>query len=259
MPTVSQLRSMMIAPLYGGDAAFVVPTNEDRAVYNEVINMFSDAGDDLSITASTLRSEVILGTTLSFEFSIRADQPSPTMAGVRTSENRLDINDAFTVGSMSLGFGNELIASVRPGDLVVQYWPNPAAVAAGTGAGGFAAAGALALQQAYNSRLDWTVNAVRYIKAMDTLRFKYVDFAQGGTLIFTASNTADSAYRNEQVWFPLCPCITMAGSDEVLIRVNVPDSTNFSPTALNRTVAVLQLRGIRIQNGGVNLKRRSLR
>lgn len=255
MPTVSQLRSMMIAPLYGGDAAFVVPTNEDRAVYNEVINMFSDAGDDLSITTSTLRSEVILGTTLSFEFSIRADQPSPTMAGVRTSENRLDINDAFTVGSMSLGFGNELIASVRPGDLVVQYWPNPAAVAAGTGAGGFAAAGALALMQAYNSRLDWTVNAVRYIKAMDTLRFKYIDTAQGGI----APATGDSAYRNREVWFPLTPCITMAGSDEVLIRVNVPDSTNFSPTALNRTVAVLQLRGIRIQNGGVNLKRRSLR
>jgi hypothetical protein len=81
------------------------------------------------------------------------------------------------------------------------------------------------------------------------LHFKRVDTAQAGTLVFTASNTAQSYFRGSDAFFEFAPFVNLTGRSSSVFKLTMPDSTDFTLVASNRVIAVLELRGLLIANG----------
>lgn len=239
-------------PLYGGDPRYIYPANIARATYNEILNTYADAPDDLSIQQGIIRSEAVLsvaGGTQNILFNVRSDQANPTNA-IRSTERRLDIRDSFVVTSMSVQFGNELIAASLPATLVPQTWPNPETVAAAPLLKGGLGANAPGVMQCYNGVLQMLVNTVQYIDGIDCLNFLEAGQAQMGQLIFTASNQDWNQGKGKDMgFFEITPNMNIWGSDKVQLNLALPDPFTFSAVALNRVVAVLMLRGFKIQGG----------
>lgn len=221
-----------------------------RVAYNAALQMFRNAPDNTPILPATLRSEAILGTQQQIVWEFTAQAPNPGNAGVvRSSENRLTLEDAFMITDLAIMFGNELTAGTTPGQVLMQTWENPAAVAVlPLTVGGFGA-NASAILEAYNGLLDLLVDSVQYMRGMDALRFKRVDTAQAGTLLFTASNQAQSFFKSDEVFTPITPFVNITGRSDVKLTLNMPDSTAFTGVANNRVIAAAFLRGLRIQNG----------
>jgi len=239
------------ANVYGdaGHTPYVTPVTEERATYNEILRFYRNHPADIAILPSQLRSEQALSDTRnSFAFNVRVDQPNPGLTAIRSTENRLDINDAFVVMSMSVQFGIELIASTTPGAVIPQTWDNPAAYSA-TGGGGFGAASA-ALTEAYNGQLGMTVNTVQYMSGLDMGRFKSVGTAQGGVLSAVAGPYAQSEYGNKKGFSSVLPTIRLQGGDKTQFVCTLPEAANFGALATYRIVPILLLNGWRIQNGG---------
>lgn len=225
-----------------------------RIAYNGALRQFRNAPGDTPILPSTLRSEAVLAVQNSIQFNVLQNTPNPGNNGVvRSSEKRLQLQDAFVVTAISVMFGNELTAGTKPGSVMLQTWENPAAVAVlPLTVGGFGA-NAPSLIEAYNGTLDMLVDTVQYLSGLDMLHFKRVDTAQAGTLLFTASNQAQSYFDGEGAFFPIAPFVVLAGSSAPLFTVNLPDSTDFTLVASNRVIAVLLLRGLKVANGAAML------
>jgi len=246
--------------IYGGRVPYVEPLTEERAAYNEVLRIYDEEGafsDDykgppIAPFASTLRSDLRLTGSLAapnvMEFNFRTNQVNPGMITVGDADNRLDDNDAFMVREVSLSFGVKLDAAAPDSSAVLQQWPNTAAKSGLLG-GGFAAAGGAALMRVYNGSMDLEVNAIKFMEGMDCLNFIFADQAQMGTLLFTASNQAFNAFGGSKGWKSLTPQMRFSGSDKTQFRVNVKSPLTFVDAAFV-TIASLQLRGLRIQNGG---------
>lgn len=221
----------------GGGGRFLVPVTEDRVLYNEALRAYRSLPDIVPMQSS-LRSEVILGTSKTIEFAIRSDQPNPGMPSIRSSENRLDLNDGFFVTDISVQVGIELKTSTTPGQLQFQTWPNPATLANG----GFGANGA-AMWELYNGLLNWQINTVTYGDGVGMDQFLRIDTAQGGSTTTKPFNKPGDAFKR------LTPAFNMVGKDKVKFIVALPDSTAFTSEATAQVVAVLMLRGLKIQNG----------
>lgn len=230
----------------------VTPTNDWRAAYNEVIKAYADVLTPeqlavLPIFPSTIRTDQVLnaaGVNV-IEWTIRKDAPNPGLTVVARTENRLDINDAFLVLEAAVLWGNELTAGTTPGTTHLQAFANPATIA--TGGHGL---NAPSIQDAINGKLSMLVNNVRFIDGWDALNFQYIDNAQAGQLIFTASNQNRSSWRNKEIFAPLTPAGLLCGADDVLFRLSLPDPSSFALEASNQVRSVLMLRGLKIANGG---------
>lgn len=221
-----------------------------RIGYNGALRQFRSAPDNTPILPSTLRSEAVLAVQNSIQFNILQNTPNPGNNGViRSSEKRLQLQDAFVVTEIAIMFGNELSAGTKPGSVMLQTWENPAAVAVlPLTVGGFGA-NAPSLIEAYNGTLDILIDTVQYMSGLDLLHFKRVDTAQAGTLLFTASNQAQSYFDGEGAFFKVAPFIVLTGQSAPLFTVNLPDSTDFTLVASNRVIAALLLRGLKVANG----------
>lgn len=254
MPTLGEIRAMAKrakAPLYGGDSKLVYPVTPERALYNEVLNTFADAPDDLAILDGTIRSEAQLSTALGTQaiiLNVRSDQQNPTNA-IRTTEKRLDIRDAFVADRITIMVGDELTASTAPGTTMLQSFPNSLAVAAAATAPGGFGANSPGVREIYNGTLSALINSVQYMQDLDCLNFVYADTAQANELIFTASNTPWGAQRGDNNFKRLTPALNMWGSDKVQFQVNMPDAFTFSAEANHRVVVALIIRGLRVQGG----------
>lgn len=259
MPTLGQIRKDIelmkatgAAPLYGGDPHLVYPLTPERAMYNEIINKYAGADNDLSILPGDIRSEAVLPTGAainSFKFLVRQDQPNPTNA-IRTTEIRLETRDSFMCDRVTVMFGieaNPLVLS--PGRTVLQQWPNPATQALG----GFET-DSPGIQMAYMGQLSAIVNSVQFLTKMNMLRFQYADQMQRGTLTFTASNTAYNTFAGDRGFTMFTPSMDIHGSDTTSFTVTLPDPFNFGTLASFQIVAVLILRGFYIQGGADYLK-----
>jgi len=252
MPPSPQQITPGVAKQYGtnGVTPYVTPVTEERAAYNEVLRMYKGVIDPVAILPSQLRSEVTLATTVnSWQFNVRSDQPNPGMLSLRSTENRLDINDAFVIIELSIQFGIELIASTTPGTLILQTWANAELQTAG----GFGAASP-SIEEAYNGVLDMDVNTVKYMQGLDMLGFKYVDVAQAGLNAsvgaYPLGAYTQSSYQGKRAYRSMTPMICLQGGDKTSFTVKLPDASNFGGVATYRVVAALLARGFRIQNGG---------
>lgn len=222
-----------------------------RLAYNRVVEMYQEAPVPVFALPSTLRSEAVLTTnnSISWNFMQNAPNTSGGVNAVRSSERRLNTNDAFMVTGLSIMFGNELSAGTTPGSVLLQTWENPAAVAVLPATIGGFGANAAALIECYNGTLDMVVQSVQVLKNYDMLHFKRVDTAQAGTLLFTASNQAQSFFHRPEVFGAMTPFINIGGGMSVELTLNLPDATAFTGVPSNRVIAVAELEGILIQNG----------
>jgi len=221
-----------------------------RIAYNAALEIFAEAPDNTPILPSTLRSEAVLATQKQIRFQILQNTPNEGNAGIiRSSEKRLQLQDAFLITDIAVMFGNELTAGVVPGAVMLQTWENPAAVAVlPLTVGGFGA-NAPSLIEAYNGTMDMIVDTVQYLNGLDMLHFKRVDTAQAGLLWFTASTLAQSYFRSDEVFFPIQPFVLVHGRSAAEWTINLPDSTAFNLVASNRVIAALLLRGLKVANG----------
>lgn len=221
-----------------------------RVAYNAALELYGKAPENTPILPATLRSEVVLGVQQTIEWNIL--QNTPNIQGViRTSEQRLQLQDGFFITDIAVMFGNELSAGVRPGSVLLQTWENPAAVAVLPATVGGFGANAPSLIEAYNGVLSMKVDTVEYMSGLDALNFKRVDTAQAGTLLFTASNQAQSYFKPDGAFRQLTPFANITGRSAAKFTLQMPDSTDFTLVASNRVIAVLMLRGLRIANGAM--------
>jgi hypothetical protein len=231
---------------YGGDVPYVTPVTEERAAYNEVVAMYKDAyasgQSQIAILKSELRSEVNLGVQNVIEWNLRSDQPNPGMTGLRTTENRLDINDAFVVRQISVLFGVQ--SAEKPDSWVkLSTWENPLVFTGGIYE---------AVRQAYNGTLSMEVNTVRYLDGLGASAFRYVDTAQEGVEISgpTPGTFQASAWEQNKAWVTMVPQFRVHGSDKTRFSLTIPDTADFSAFEDAKVVATLILRGLKVQNGG---------
>lgn len=223
----------------------IFPTDEARAAFNELMMMYAEAPDPIAPFIGGLRSEVKTAVAQqTIEWQIRNDVNNLGMAAIRNTENRLDPNDAFLATHMTVMFGMELTTSTTPGATIMQQFDNPATQALG----GFETA-TPAVTEAYNGRIDIEVNNTKFATNIDMLSFRYVDLAQQGTLVFTASNTARSNMEGDKGWRRCLPGLLMNGGDTTKLRLTLPESTNFGALATFSVVAAVMFRGWRIGNG----------
>lgn len=233
------MRGERVANVYGADGRipYVVPVTEERAAYNEVLSMYKGAVDPVAILPSQLRSEMVLtGSSSSWSWNIRADQPNPGMNAIRPTENRLDINDAFVARELAVVFGIE-VPTADPSNLELQAFDNPAAVPIGFGAT------VVAVRGSYNGRMKMTVNTVEFMSGLDLWGFRYVDQAQ-------ATATTGAAWRKGLMFRSMVPQIRLQGADKAQFTVELATPQNFGAEAGYRVVAVLLANGMRIANGG---------
>lgn len=237
---LSQLKNVPNAPLFGGTGGLVDPVSPSRALFNEVLQRFSNAPEDLAIMPGTIVSEVTTSRTVATQqlvFNIRADQPNPSNA-IRTTELRLQTRDAFVADRVAIWFGTQAAAAVASA-VRYQQFPNGNTVANG----GFTTTGALAVNQAYNGRLSAIVNTVQFIDAIHGSQFVYVDTAQ------QSSATTRSAQENSWGYVHLTPAMTIRGSDTSQFTITVPDPALFDAGADETIVCRLLLQGLVVQGG----------
>jgi hypothetical protein len=232
---------------YGGQLPLVTPATEERAAYNEIVQMYSDAftgksNTKIAILKSELRSEVVLGPgTNSIEWNVRADQPNPGMQVIRNTENRLDINDAFACRELSIQFGIQAAADVA-GRTSLHTFENARVFPTASPA----------ILTAYNGKLSMEVNTVKFMDGLGAQAFRYVDTAQQDLAVSTVALTgivSESAANNKAPFVTMVPQFHVRGSDKTQFRLSLPDTAVFTESGFIIT-AVMILRGLRIQNGG---------
>lgn len=236
-------------PLYGGTPGKVYPVTEERAAYNEALEIYANNPDPIAILPAQLRSEAVLESTAnSFAFNLRANVPNPSNGGImRDCENRLDINDAFMIRELAVLFGIEADGATQ-GALILQTFDNPEAAPLGFGLN------APAIQQAYNGRLGMTVNTVGYMEGLDMNSFRVVDTAQAGLQasagVAPLGQYQRSAYDPKRGFRAMVPQINISGADKSQFIVSLPEVADFGAEDGYSIVAVLLCNGLRIQNGG---------
>lgn len=237
--------------VYGGKSPFITPLTEERAFYNEVIAdyqalpAFRDASNRIIPMRGELRSEVTIGAARNtIDWSIRTDQPNPTMTRIRSTENRLDPNDAFAVYEWGVFVGIQASPNAGDGHIVLQQFENPQVFTT--------AAAALAVTAFYNGTVDAEVNSVKYLDKVGASVCRYVDQAQQGVGYIAAAPALNqiqrSSFERGRGFVKMLPKMVFSGNDKVQFTLNLPESETFTQASFELT-AVLILRGLKIQNG----------
>lgn len=236
----------MPPPLFGGFAGMVDPVSPERALFNEVLQRFQGAPDDLSIMQGTLVSEVVLSQTVaeqSIVWNLRADQPNPSNA-IRRTEVRLQTRDAFVCDRFGLFWGVSVGAGATASSVYYQQFANFNTIANR----GHSATAAGAIQAALNGFLSAIVNTVQYLQGLHASACIYTDTAQA------SSATSSSAQEGQLGFVSMTPAMTIAGNDTSQWTLAIPDPALFDAGANNNIVARLMLRGMLVQGGDAFLK-----
>lgn len=227
-PTELNLFAGIYAPVMG---------NSNRAVFDAMRAEYAKKGQTPVITASYLRSEVILGTTSTVRFPILTQDSSPNV-----NERRLNVADAFQVTSLGI-FIYKIATGANISSGILNTFPNPLVY---TGSGE-----AANLQGIYNGSLNVTIDRKEIIPAIDCLNFYNVGIAQQAVLT-AASGTGNayqaSQYTNDFGFYTVTPTFKMSGNLVNEITLNLPESVNLAGTSSTNRV-VLITRGFLIQGG----------
>lgn len=217
-----------------------------RALLAEISQLNAANGyDKATQLPGFLRTEAILGIQNSVEFAIRSDESFNGQA-INSTENRLQINDAFFIEHYGLAFYKFATAGGKAAR---------ARAALETFGNGFVfGLNAPEVEAAYNSRLALRVDSEVFIDSMDTARFRNVQTAQKGTAVssvaVTGIQSASAWSQNEMFAHETDPLVRLNGPGRNQFTLTFPDNLDFTLVAGESVVAVLYLRGWLSQNGG---------
>lgn len=234
--------------VYGGSSPFVTPLTEERAFYNEVIAdymgqpAFREGRQRIIPLRGELRSEVPVSTARNtIEWNVRADQPNPTTTSIRSTENRLDINDAFAVMEWGIFVGVQVAAAAN-GRMTLHQFENPLIFPTAFNA----------VATLYNGTVDAEVNSVKYLDKVGASVCRYVDQAQQGVAYIAAGPALNqiqrSSFERGRGFVKMLPKMVFSGNDKVQFSLNMPQAEAFTEAGFELT-ATLILRGLKIQNG----------
>lgn len=236
-PAPAQQRGRVGPPLVRRDPAGrmrVQATNNSRAGYNALTATF---GDQVILTPSTLRSEVLLTTQSSLTFEITAT------ANAAATERRLSTNDAFVMSHVGVFIGRRATANARS-TMQLHSFDNPLVFTDATEILGLAAF--------YNGDLNVQVNDVVYMDGLDMYNFRRVDGAQAGlavSTVVTAGVTGRSAWEQNRAFKDLTPWIIFNGLSRNVVTCSFSESFTATAAAGSENYAVLLCRGYLAQNG----------
>ena len=225
--------------------------SQKRAAYDFIMAQSKAMGlNNVLAYPGFLRSETILNSGQSFDFNLMANQTQDGQA-IGGTENRLLQNDAFYVEKIGLflytatvaanGAGSPLSNAVRAVARLNQF-PNAQVFGAN----------APAVVGLYNGRLTIKQNDRIYCRDHDLYSMQYVDTAQQGQTVFTASTVDASAFDNEKSFVEAAePMFRLNGQSNVEATIDLPAPLSFTAVTDATIYAVLYIKGWRAQNGGI--------
>lgn len=207
-----------------------------RLVYRNALKAMQNAGVNprqAILSQSYLRLErQVLTNVTSYQFGVLVnDQPSG-QGSVRPTEQRLNLQDAFYVGTVSAFVS---VAATGANTLNLYSYPSPTI---------FVTAGAAAaLYNLYAGYLSLTVNNRVITPSWDMQRHLQVDQTQ----LTAAVNSPLDMINYNSTAFPCEPNWVLIGSKNNNLSINLPAAVG-TLTAATNTYIVIILRGILAQN-----------
>ena len=211
-----------------------------RLVYRNALRAINRAGMDAStavLSQSFLRLETIASANVtSYKFGVLVNETSTNTTGVRATETRLQLQDAFYVGSIQFWVG--LASSATATDYAPITWPNPWQ---------FTTAGAAtALNNLYQASYSLTVNNRVISPALPFVRHKHTPILQQNNAAGAGIN-ADAFNGIDQTAFACEPNWVLIGSKNNQFVLNLPSAIGILQTP-QTTVITCVLTGILAQN-----------
>lgn len=211
-----------------------------RLVYRNALKAMQRAGADPStaiLSQSFLRLEAIASTSVtSYKFGVLINDTSTGSTSVRPTETRLQLQDAFYVGSIQFFLG--LASSATATDYEPLTWNNPFQ---------FSTAGAAtALNNFYNASYSLTVNNRVITPNLPMVRHKHVPILQQNDAAGAGINS-DAFNGIEQTAFSCEPNWVLIGSKNNQFVLNLPAAIG-TLQAAKTTVITCVLSGILAQN-----------
>ena len=215
-----------------------------RLVYKNAYRAITRAGANPAtaiLSQSYLRMEVALSTNrTSYQFPVLVNDSSSTSASQRPTEQRLNLQDAFYVGTIQMFLG--LPSSATATDYGPLSFPN-GNVFTTTGA-------KQALYNFYQGTLSISVNNRTILTAWDVERHLYVPQTQQTATTFATGVSMDEIEGSTSTAFACEPNIVLIGSKNNQINLTLPNAVGTlqaTPTGC-QTIVTLLLRGILAQN-----------
>ena len=191
------------------------------------------------LSQSYLRLEVSLSTSVtSYQFPVLVNDTTSTNTSSFSTENRLNLQDAFYCSSMLLAFS--VPGSATASNFQLVTYPN---------AGIFSSSNtATSLYQWYNGKLSLTVNNRQIVPAYDLYRHYFVPQQQQTTDADYTSSGID--YKDQQSgsdsgFAPIEPGWVLVGSKQNTLTVNLPAAMQ---AVESNSRAVIIMRGHLAQN-----------
>jgi hypothetical protein len=211
-----------------------------RLVYKNAYRAITRAGANPAtaiLSQSFLRLEVTLATNrTSYQFPVLVNDSSSTSTSQRVTEQRLNLQDAFYVGSIQMFLG--LASSATDTEYYPISYPNSNL---------FTTSGAKsALYNFYQGVLSISVNNRTILTAWDVERHLYVPQTQQNATLASGVNQ-DQIDGATATSFSVEPNIVLIGSKNNQINLTLPNAVG-TLQASKTTIVTLLLRGILAQN-----------
>ena len=211
-----------------------------RLVYRNALRAMQRAGvnpEQAILSQSYLRLETIASTSVtSYRFGVLVNETSTNTTSVRSTETRLQLQDAFYVGSIQFYVG--LASSASATDYAPITWNNPFQ---------FSTAGAAtALNNLYQGTYSLTVNNRVISPAMPFVRHKNVPILQQNATAASGVNS-DAFDGVNQTAIACEPNWVLIGSKNNQFILNLPTAIG-TLQAGSTTVISCVLSGILAQN-----------
>ncbi len=211
-----------------------------RLVYKNAVAAMRDANIDPQkaiLSQSFLRLEVVASTgTTTYQYGVLVnDQPQGNAP--RRTETRLNLQDAFYVGSVQLF--TALASSATATDFVLDSYPNPRKYST--------AGAAAALQNLYNGYLSLTVNNRVITPSWDLYRHYDAPQTQQSTTPIANGVPVDEFNGNSTSGVSCEPNWVLIGQKNNQLQLTLPNAIG-TLQAASTTVLVIILRGVLAQN-----------
>jgi hypothetical protein len=215
-----------------------------RLVYRNAVKSMINAGVDprqAILSQSYLRLERNLSTSItSYQFGVTIND-TPAGTTVRSTENRLNLQDSFFVGSISMF--TSLTTNATDTNMILDSYPNATKYST--------AGAAAALYNLYNGSFSLTVNNRVITPSWNAYQHLYVPQTQNGTGV-TAQTVfpIDQFEGSTSASLAVEPNWVLIGSKNNNFTLNLPASVGTLQASKTTTVVVI-LRGVLAQNSTV--------
>lgn len=233
----------------------IPPTGKMRALYNFYRALYPA---NVPISYSFLRLDTLLGNTQEIKFTVNESNAGTTLP----TERRLSLNDTFevvdistmlyTVPSTAAGNG---VPTKKLQTCRMYTYPNSFVF------NDSANDESRNLESIFNSgKVVFKLGNQILYDGIDCLRFLRVPTSQEGTVsaAFINSGGVNTVYRIDRDGYSSAaysfddnvPALTLSGNGKNAYSIQLPESINLSPVAVNRSnYATLWIRGFQCQNG----------